>query len=648
MPCLSGFGVVWIMMPDRSQPFSLSALSARRQAMSFRVPDLDANGGFLGDFSSNPRGPWEAFRPSSSMDAPFVPDDGFEELCWEDGQLMSIMYSQNYRPLQKKHSRGAASITPLDKPVSRDHGDASLYVGGIATNYDGTLDPAVRDHHSSRVGSSPSTISDDEMIAWLQNPLDDELQVDDLDPALYSGHHAVSYLPSLSFEKSDGGQCSDSMHRSIGAMVKERPSVGIAKEKQQARVTNTNSATTIFCKESQTQPAIASFGNHNSALTTNSATSGPKPVYRNVEACISIDSSIESTITGRSLQGPNVFMGPNVSHCVIAATSTLHQMQGVLPMKGPGDSSCIDDLTVCNGRVVEDIPSGSKSCFSVDANQKIEKGFGALESTGTSCPDGSANATTSKGGRVDGNGGCVKRKVKDLNDSESQSEDLDLAKQPTLTKRIRAAEVHNKSERKRRERINDKLKALQELIPNANKTDKASMLGEAIEYLKALQSQILVMSYRTGITVPPMLISHGLPHPHVLPHGGIGFATGMGVKTGIMDIGCATSTCWMPRALAPRSLITIPTLSTPATNVTRLPQNALSGPMVGYGTPYFPFATPHAQPFLAHTNQLQKPASMTSHKTPSLHQHTCQPPQLLSTDMCNPSTQQGQQQHVHK
>lgn len=78
---------------------------------------------------------------------------------------------------------------------------------------------------------------------------------------------------------------------------------------------------------------------------------------------------------------------------------------------------------------------------------------------------------------------------------------------------------------RRRRRINEKMKALQKLIPNANKvmlkstvynivcgwfcartsilrscllllqTDKASMLDEAIEYLKQLQLQVQVSSF---------------------------------------------------------------------------------------------------------------------------------------------------------
>ncbi|CAI5474350.1 unnamed protein product [Closterium sp. Yama58-4] len=80
----------------------------------------------------------------------------------------------------------------------------------------------------------------------------------------------------------------------------------------------------------------------------------------------------------------------------------------------------------------------------------------------------------------------------------------------SAAKRARAAEVHNMSERRRRDRINERMKALQQLIPNSNKTDKASMLDEAIEYLRMLQLQLHVMSARTGIALPPAL---ALPHP---------------------------------------------------------------------------------------------------------------------------------------
>ncbi|KAM3731277.1 hypothetical protein ACB098_12G150700 [Castanea mollissima] len=102
----------------------------------------------------------------------------------------------------------------------------------------------------------------------------------------------------------------------------------------------------------------------------------------------------------------------------------------------------------------------------------------------------------------------------------------------TSTKRSRAAEVHNLSERRRRDRINEKMKALQELIPRCNKSDKASMLDEAIEYLKSLQLQVQMMSMGYGIV--PMMFPGVQQYMPTMGMGiGMGMGMGMGMEMGI-------------------------------------------------------------------------------------------------------------------
>ncbi|VFQ61385.1 unnamed protein product [Cuscuta campestris] len=82
-------------------------------------------------------------------------------------------------------------------------------------------------------------------------------------------------------------------------------------------------------------------------------------------------------------------------------------------------------------------------------------------------------------------------------------------KQPRVrARRGQATDPHSIAERLRRERIADGMKSLQELVPNANKTDKASMLDEIIDYVKFLQLQVKVLSVsRLGgaPTVAPLL-----------------------------------------------------------------------------------------------------------------------------------------------
>lgn len=104
-----------------------------------------------------------------------------------------------------------------------------------------------------------------------------------------------------------------------------------------------------------------------------------------------------------------------------------------------------------------------------------------------------------------------KRKERTGDESECQSEATKLESAPASkpsqrsvpSPRGRASEVHNLSERRRRDRINEKMRALQELIPHCNKTDKASMLEEAIEYLKSLQLQLQMMWMGSGMA--PMM-----------------------------------------------------------------------------------------------------------------------------------------------
>ncbi|GFP81683.1 transcription factor bhlh66 [Phtheirospermum japonicum] len=67
-------------------------------------------------------------------------------------------------------------------------------------------------------------------------------------------------------------------------------------------------------------------------------------------------------------------------------------------------------------------------------------------------------------------------------------------RQRVRARRGQATDPHSITERLRRERIAERMKALQELIPNANKTDKASMLDEIIDYVKFLQLQVKVLS----------------------------------------------------------------------------------------------------------------------------------------------------------
>ncbi|CAN4108301.1 unnamed protein product [Withania somnifera] len=132
--------------------------------------------------------------------------------------------------------------------------------------------------------------------------------------------------------------------------------------------------------------------------------------------------------------------------------------------------------------------------------------------------------------------------------AERGSSDLPL----NLKRKARDNEESECRSERRRDRINEKMRALQELIPNCNKADKASMLDEAIEYLKTLQLQVQIMSMGAGFCVPPMMFPPGVQHmhaaqrPHFSPMGlgmGMGMGMGMGFGMGMLEMNGRSSGC---------------------------------------------------------------------------------------------------------
>ncbi|KAK4759326.1 hypothetical protein SAY87_022457 [Trapa incisa] len=126
-------------------------------------------------------------------------------------------------------------------------------------------------------------------------------------------------------------------------------------------------------------------------------------------------------------------------------------------------------------------------------------------------------------------------------DEDDDEEEDDKAKRngkPSLSmKRSRAAAIHNQSERKRRDKINQRMKTLQKLVPNSSKTDKASVLDEVIDYLKQLQAQVQMMS---RMNMQPMMMAamQQQLQMSMMAAAPMGLGMGMGAMgmAGIMDM----------------------------------------------------------------------------------------------------------------
>ncbi|KAF0905622.1 hypothetical protein E2562_007407 [Oryza meyeriana var. granulata] len=222
------------------------------------------------------------------------------------------------------------------------------------------------------------------------------------------------------------------------------------------------------------------------------------------------------------------------------------------PARSDDASSRVDEagLSICGSNLVTTAPA-------LPADDDIDDG------APRPAPDARAGASLSGGS---GSYPLSKRGRDEL-DSRSEVADFEAvdetrpSKRPAAKRRTRAAEVHNLSERRRRDRINEKLRALQELVPHCNKTDKASILDEAIEYLKSLQMQVQIMWMTTGIA--PMMF----PGAHqLMPPMGMGLNTAcMPAAQGLNQLQRATH--YMNNPLPNQ----MPQIPSPSMNVPNVP-----------------------------------------------------------------------------
>ncbi|OIT34347.1 PREDICTED: transcription factor bHLH18-like [Nicotiana attenuata] len=75
-------------------------------------------------------------------------------------------------------------------------------------------------------------------------------------------------------------------------------------------------------------------------------------------------------------------------------------------------------------------------------------------------------------------------------DNFGDSQNLILTQKKSYNRTSLQAQDHVVAERKRRERLTQRFIALSALVPNLKKLDKASVLGDAIKYIKQLEEQV--------------------------------------------------------------------------------------------------------------------------------------------------------------
>ncbi|PIM98060.1 hypothetical protein CDL12_29462 [Handroanthus impetiginosus] len=122
----------------------------------------------------------------------------------------------------------------------------------------------------------------------------------------------------------------------------------------------------------------------------------------------------------------------------------------------------------------------------------------------------SPNSAQSKDMRDQENKGKRQKKVKACEEKNKSKEEEPKGYIHVRARRGQATDSHSLAERVRRERISERMKLLQALVPGCDKvTGKALMLDEIINYVQSLQNQVEFLSMKLA-SVNPMIYDFGM------------------------------------------------------------------------------------------------------------------------------------------
>ncbi|KAB1208377.1 Transcription factor bHLH84 [Morella rubra] len=170
-----------------------------------------------------------------------------------------------------------------------------------------------------------------------------------------------------------------------------------------------------------------------------------------------------------------------------------------LQLKGETDIPKPDSISeLKRGKASENSKKRSLSSGSVQKNKRSTQSKKTQKPSLTSNIEGDDNlglerqSSSSCSSEDDSN---ASHELNGATPSSSAKENAPLnLKGKTRARRGSASDPQSVYARKRRERINERLRILQSLVPNGTKVDISTMLEEAVQYVKFLQLQIKLLS----------------------------------------------------------------------------------------------------------------------------------------------------------
>ncbi|TVU08785.1 hypothetical protein EJB05_42198 [Eragrostis curvula] len=175
-------------------------------------------------------------------------------------------------------------------------------------------------------------------------------------------------------------------------------------------------------------------------------------------------------------------------------TNASHTMSSYLFCHGAGTDSAIpeDASLEASSAVLDTSPQGTAS---VDKKRKPREDSASLSSAQSK---DLKEGTKKRGGKRERNG-------KEMDEEEAPKGYIHVR-----ARRGQATDSHSLAERVRRERISERMRVLQALVPGCDKvTGKALVLDEIINYVQSLQNQVEFLSMRIA-SLSPVLYGFGM------------------------------------------------------------------------------------------------------------------------------------------
>ncbi|GLT30442.1 hypothetical protein SLA2020_052410 [Shorea laevis] len=568
----------------------------------------------------------EEKKPSCSSDLSFVPENELAELVWENGQIFMQGQSIRVKKFPTSNALRSHSLKSRDEGL----GNATKTRTGNFGETNSMLNEIPISVPSGELGLS----QDDDMVPWLNYPIDQSLQDEYYSDFLPEISGVTVNQPSAlnnfaSFDRRNNRNLSirDSQSGSVHDVSSfEQGNMSKVSEPADAKAVRNRGSTSQFNSlSSDSSPYVKSRVVNRISDSMSNASTQHGICGDSIGVPTSVDGFPITKMQKRDSSPPSSSSGlMNFSHFLRPAAVVKASLQNIaatvnVEKKGSNDKGSAangrnpaeSESTLINsnsGLGKEEFSRCQPTIVSSKVNVKGSEARPAEETLAAEPPPAvrqddalrtERNHTQligecASGGLPDcekavesiaasssvcsGNSAerasddpphNLKRKQCDNEESgcpteDAEEESVEVKKAApvrpgTGSKRSRAAEVHNLSERRRRDRINEKMRALQELIPNCNKVDKASMLDEAIEYLKTLQLQVQIMSMGAGLYMPQMMLPTGLQHMHVahMAHYspmGVGMGMAIGYGMGLPDMNGGSSACPLVQGMAGSNL----------------------------------------------------------------------------------------------